>query len=210
MPLQNRVTPTGEIIAHSARGTLMGNRGILHDRARRLGRARWRHPHWICCRLEFRDRHRPVMAPGRYTALFFLDEATALAAGHRPCAECRREDFRRFQQAWQLAFPGGAATAGALDRALHAARVAPKNRGQLRFTARLRDLPDGTFILDDDQAETPLVVLGQSLLPWHPWGYGPPRRRAAAGQVLVLTPRPTVATLAAGYPAALHPSAQPA
>ena len=98
MPLQNRVTPGGEIIADPARGTLMGNRGILHDAGQRLGVARWRHPHWIYCRLSFKGRRRAVMAPGRYTELFFLDEASALAAGHRPCYECRREDFLRFLQ----------------------------------------------------------------------------------------------------------------
>ena len=137
MPLQNRVTPAGEIIADPARGTLMGNRGILHDAQQRLGAARWRHRHWIYCRLAFKGRWREVMAPSRYTELFFLDEATALAAGHRPCCECQREDFRRFQAAWQQAF-GHAASAGAIDRALHEARVEPRSRRSdpLRGAAR--------------------------------------------------------------------------
>ena len=103
MPLQNRVSPLGEIVATAERGGLMGNRGILHDRDRRLGVSRWKHPHWVCCRLAFLGRHRPVMTPGRYTELFFLDEATALAAGHRPCAECRRADYTRFLDAWTAA-----------------------------------------------------------------------------------------------------------
>ena len=93
MPLQNRVTPGGEIIADPARGTLMGNRGILHDAQQRLGRVRWRHPNWICCLLAFKGRRREVMTPHRYTELFFLDEATALAAGHRPCCEMQAGGF---------------------------------------------------------------------------------------------------------------------
>jgi hypothetical protein len=206
MPRQNRVTPTGEIIAHAARGTLMGNRGILHDPARRLGAARWRHPHWICCRLDFKDRRREIMAPRRYTELFFLDEATALAAGHRPCCECRREDFRAFQAAWRRAFgPGSDASAPAIDRALHAARVEPRSRRQARFEAALDDLPDGAFVLLRGEDATPLLIRGTHLLPWRPVGYGSPRARAVA-TCLVLTPRPTVDVLHAGYAPALHPS----
>ena len=134
----------------------MGNRGILHDAGRRLGRARWRHPHWICCRLSFKGRKRRVMTPGRYTELFFLDEATALAAGHRPCFECRREDFRAFQAAWRRAFGARSeASAPAIDRALHAARVEPRSRRQIRFEAALDDLPDGAFaLLADDRSNS--------------------------------------------------------
>jgi hypothetical protein len=207
MPRQNRVTPTGEIIVHAARGTLMGNRGILHDADRRLGAARWRHPHWICCRLEFKNRRREIMAPRRYTELFFLDEATALAAGHRPCCECRREDFVAFRAAWRRAFgPGSHASAPAIDRALHAARVEPRSRRQARFEAALDDLPDGAFVLLRGERATPLLVQGAHLLPWRPVGYGSPRARAAA-TCLVLTPRPIVDVLHAGYAPALHPSA---
>jgi hypothetical protein len=207
MSLPNRVTPLGEIVADPERGTLMGNRGILHDAEQRLGTARWRHPHWICCRLAFQGRRRPVMAPGRYTELFFLDEATALAAGHRPCCECRRADFRRFQAVWRRAFPGADASAPAIDRALHRARVEPRSRRQIRFEAPLDDLPDGTFILLPDEPLAPLLVLGARLLPWHPAGYAPPRPRPVAIQALVLTPRPTVAVLRAGYTLGVHPSA---
>jgi len=203
MTLQNRVTPGGEIIADPARGTLMGNRGILHDAQQRLGVARWRHPHWIFCRLAFKGRWRPVMAPHRYTELFFLDEATALAAGHRPCCDCRREDFQRFQAAWRRAF-GHDAAAGAIDRALHQARVEPRSRHQIRFEAPLDDLPDGAFVLLPD-APSPLLVQGDRLHPWHPGGYGPPRERWS-GRVAVLTPAPTVAVLRAGY-ALPHPVA---
>ena len=197
MTLQNRVTPGGEIIADPARGTLMGNRGILHDARQRLGAARWRHPHWIFCRLAFKGRRRQVMAPRRYTELFFLDAATALAAGHRPCCECRREDFRRFQAAWRRAL-GQGASAGAIDRVLHGARVEPRSRRQIRFEAPLDDLPDGAFVLLRDAPSPPLLVQRDRLLPWHPGGYGPPRERRS-GRVIVLTPAPTVAVLRAGY-----------
>ncbi|HEX6211108.1 MAG TPA: hypothetical protein VF136_10045 [Methylomirabilota bacterium] len=207
MPLPNRVTPEGEIVAHPARGMLMGNRGILHDAERRLGAARWRHSHWICCRLTFKGRRRPVMAPGRYTELFFLDEATALAAGHRPCCECRRADFFRFQAAWRSAFPEIDASAPAIDRTLHQARVDRRTRRQIRFEASLDDLPDGVFVLLGDGPSSPLLVLGDSLLPWRPSGYAPRRPRPSATPTLVLTPRPTVATLRAGYSAGVHPSA---
>jgi hypothetical protein len=208
MPLQNRVTPTSEIIADAARGTLLGNRGILHDGERRLVAARWRHPHWICCRLAFMGRKRRPMTPGRYTELFFLDEATALAAGHRPCCECRREDFRAFQAAWRRAFGAWSdAFAPAIDRALHGARVEPRSRRQIRFEAALDDLPDGAFVLLADDPATPLLILGGHLLPWRPARYGRPRRRPAATAGVVLTPRPTVAVLQAGYAPALHPSA---
>ena len=196
MPLQNRVTPAGEIIADPARGTLMGNRGILHDAQRRLGTARWRHPHWIFCRLAFKGRRREVMAPHRYTELFFLDEPTALAAGHRPCCECRREDFRRFQAAWRRAV-GPDVSAGTIDRALHRARVEPRSRRQIRFAAPLDDLPDGTFVLLPDVAAA-LLVQGDRLHPWRPGDYGPPRERRS-GRATVLTPAPTVAVLRAGY-----------
>src|SRR4051794_26424644 len=99
MPRQNRVTPSGDIITTPERGTLMGNRGVLHDADARIVR-RWQGKRWIACVLEFKGRWRPVMAPGRYTELFFLDEATALAAGHRPCAECRRRRFDEFRDTW--------------------------------------------------------------------------------------------------------------
>jgi hypothetical protein len=141
MPLRNRVTPMGDIIADAARGTFVGNRGILHDASRRLGTARWRHRSWICCRLTFKNRRREVMAPGRYTELFFLDEATALAAGHRPCCECRRDEFRAFQAAWRHAAGAPNASAGAIDRVLHEARVDPRTRRQIRFEASLDVCP---------------------------------------------------------------------
>jgi hypothetical protein len=204
MPLQNRMTPMGDIIADAARGTLMGNRGILHDSSRRLGAARWRHRSWICCRLSFKDRRREVMAPGRYTELFFLDEATALAAGHRPCCECRRDDFRAFQGAWRRAVDGVAASASAMDGILHRARVEPHSRRQVRFEASLGDLPDGAFVLLAGGPSSPLLVLGDELLPWRPAGYGAPRPRPSGARCVVLTPKPTLSVLRAGYAPSLH------
>src|SRR5262245_6485047 len=125
MPRQNRVTPWGEIVAMPERGTLMGNRGLLHDAEGQIMRP-WRERRWIICLLDFKGRRRSVMSPGLYTELFFLDEATALAAGHRPCAECRRERFNAFRDAW-LKGNGGAApvTAPDIDRRLHEERLGP-------------------------------------------------------------------------------------
>jgi hypothetical protein len=207
MPLQNRVTPTGDIIADKARGTLMGNRGILHDASRRLGSARWRHRNWIWCALSFKNRRREIMAPRRYTELFFLDEATALAAGHRPCCECRRDAFRAFQAAWRCANGTSSASAGAIDGVLHEARVDPRTRGQIRFEAPLDDLPDGAFVLLSADASGPLLVLGDGLMPWRPAGYGAARPRPSRTRCVVLTPRPTLAVLRAGYAPSLHPTA---
>jgi hypothetical protein len=206
MPLQNRVTPMGDIIADAARGTLMGNRGILHDASRRLGTARWRHRGWICCRLSFKNRRREVMAPGRYTELFFLDEATALAAGHRPCCECRRDEFRAFQAAWRRTAGSPNASANAIDRVLHEARVDPRTRRQIRFEAPLDDLPDGAFVLLPAGASRPLLVRGDDLLPWRPAGYGAPRPRPSHIRCVVLTPEPILAVLRAGYAPSLHPT----
>lgn len=203
MPLQNRVLPTGEIVAHPARGTLTGNRGILHAADRTLGRARWRHPHWIVCVLEHpRGRIRVPMTPGTWTELFFLDEAVALAAGHRPCAYCRRAAWQAFREAWEAAGlpPGGAV---AVDRMLHAARLFAGG-GQRTHAAPWAGLPDGTFV---SLGGLSCLVQGDSLRPFAPEGYGRPKERPRRGRATVLTPAPTVAALAAGYRPALHPSA---
>src|SRR2546426_8021788 len=211
MPLQNRVTPLGTIVATTARGTLMGNRGRLHDAERRLRRTSVPgYRAWVTCQLEFRRRRRRVMTPGRYTELFFLDEATALAAGHRPCGECRRGDLRRFKIAWARGNPRGGVRVdtpiAALDRVLHADRLTRDGQPR-RFPARLSDLPDGTFILLADRTD-PLLVWQDGLWPWTLAGYRPPRSRATDPiRVAVLTPRSTVAALAAGYRPALHPTA---
>lgn len=206
MPLQNRVTPTGDIVAVAARGLFMGNRGILHDASRRLGASRWKHKVWIICRTCFRGRHRTVMAPRRYTELFFLDEAVAIAAGHRPCFECRRRAFHAWQAAW--ANGNGAPSpprAAEMDAALHAARIVPGTRRQQVRQGRLGTLPDGAFVLLNGAAH---LVLGGRLLPWSHTGYGEPVAAPAAKTVVVLTPRPAVGALRGGYRPVLHPTAR--
>ena len=204
MAHQNRVTPRSEIIAHPGRGMLMGNRGILHDVEGRLGKRRWTSDLWIACALAFKGRHREVMAPRTYTELFFLDEAVALAAGHRPCAECRRADYNRFRAAWAAAGLGHSAKAPAIDACLHAARLTDPPRRQRLHQAPIASLPDGAFITLDGQDH---LVIGPALYPYAPGGYGPPRPRPAQLEVTVLTPAPLVAVLAAGYQPLIHPSA---
>src|SRR5215469_11582880 len=148
MSRQNRVTPFGEIVAVPEKGTFMGNRGILHDAEGHIKRA-WQVKRWIVCVLEFRGRKRTVMTPNSYTELFFLDEATALAAGHRPCAECRHARFLDFCNAWKMAHPGHTAsqrpTADEIDNRLHAERVTA-DRLKRSFPAAVGGLPDGVFV----------------------------------------------------------------
>jgi hypothetical protein len=199
-PRQNRVLPTGEIVAQPFRGLFMGNRGILHDGVGQLGVARWKHPHWVCCVLAFKTRHRQVMTPNRYTELFFLDEAVALAAGHRPCAECRRADFNAFRAALDPDL-----SAPEIDAALHPARVKSHTRLQVRHEAALDPLPDGAFILHDGTAH---LVSGAYILPLASDGYGPAHARPR-GTVTVLTPKPTLKALQNGYRPVLHSSAEP-
>ena len=197
MPLQNRVTPFGDIVAAPERGTMMGNRGILHDERRTLGRRRWTHKAWICCVTEFRGRKRQVMAPGRYTELFFLDEAVALAAGHRPCFECRRAAAKAYSACW-----GGSPRAGEMDRVLHAERLDGRRR---RIHIReFADLPDGAFVSRDGAA---WLVRGTMLLRYTPGGYDAAAERPA-GAAEVLTPPATLRALRAGYAPLLHPSAE--
>lgn len=203
MTLQNRVLPTGEIIAAPTRGTLMGNRGILHRPQKTLGTTRWQHPHWVTCLLKFKGRKRPLMAPGRYTELFFADEAVALAAGHRPCGECRRPEFRRFRELWDEA-NGPAAKVDAIDRTLHRDRVS-RTREQVRHIAQIEGLPDGTFIM---HADAPHLVWQSQLLRFGQEGYDLAVRRPAGGAACVLTPRSTVSVLAAGYRPDIHPDAK--
>ena len=191
MPRQNRVQPDGEILAHPARGGFMGNRGILHDEHGLHPRRRWRHQNWVCCVLAFKNRRRALMAPGHYTELFFHDEAVALAAGHRPCAECRRADYLRFRAAAGL--PGPAA---ALDAQLHRERAVPRVYQQRRHEAELSELPDGAFILSPEGV--PELKWRGALRPFAPGGYGAPRS-TKAGMVTVLTPPTTLNALRAGY-----------
>ena len=205
MPLQNRVTPTGEIVADPGRGLLMGNRGCLHTPDRRLGTARWRSKLWICCTLTFKGVRRDVMPPGRWTALFFLDEATALAAGHRPCAYCRRADYVAYAEAWRRAH-GLSARPGAseMDAGLHAERVEPRTRRQITRPATVRDLPDGVMVR---HAGVVGLLRAGTLRPWSFTGYGPSVPARPGLEVDVLTPPSSVAALREGFRPLLHPSA---
>jgi len=206
MALQNRVTPFGEIIAHPARGMYLGNRGCLCDEAGKLARRRWRLKAWITCRLSYKDWWRPVMQPGVWTELFFLDEATALAAGHRPCALCRREAYNAYREAWaraqSLAAPLKAVE---MDKVLHRERTR-RDRSKVTYRARLDALPMGTMVIMPGAEETAALVHDGRLLRWSPGGYGP-ARPLTGGTVNVLTPRASVAVLAAGYKPVLHASA---
>jgi hypothetical protein len=195
MPLQNRGTPLGELVATPDRGLVYGNRGRLHDEHGQI-RRQWQVKRWISCRLEFRGRHRAggPMPPGRYTGLFFLDEATAFAAGHRPCAECRHEDYVRF-----LGLVGES-RADAIDERLHAERLGPKPQRPVA------SLPDGAFVLRDGD---PWLVLGGELLRWSPSGYA--ERRPADGRASVLTPVSVLPVLELGWNGVvpfLHPSSR--
>ncbi len=201
MPLQNRVTPFGEIVALTGRGLVMGNRGILHDDERRIVRYS-QVRRWLACRTEFRGIRRVIMRPHSYTELFFLDEATAFAAGHRPCAECRYADYQRFRTLWANCH-GEPVNADLIDRQLHCDRLAGR-RAKRTYLGDLVNLPDGAYIAMDDRA---WLVWGTTLFGWSALGYTERRRRSTHGKVDVLTPRSTVAVLAAGYRVAIHPSA---
>ncbi len=191
MPRQNRVTPLGELIADPARGLVYGNRGCLHDGAGRI-RRRYNGKRWIACRLSFRGWHRqPLMQPGRFTELFFLDEATAFAAGHRPCALCRREDYDRFVEVWRRIHPGHAG-ADAIDAQLHRERVDPGTRAHLTHDALLDELPDGAFVLHGGE---PRLVLGARLLRWTPSGYRDAVERTSGARTTLITPPSSVEVL---------------
>jgi hypothetical protein len=186
---------------------MMGNRGRLHDAEGRIRRP-WQVRRWLICVLQFRGRHRQVMAPDRYTELFFLDEATGLAAGHRPCFECRRSRFIVFRDAWAAAGQHGAEpiTAAVIDDRLHAERVGPE-RTKRTYTANLDELPDGVLVTLEGQPDEALLIWEGGLLAWSPGGYTRRGPRPAGEMVAVLTPRSTVATIRAGYKPEVHPTA---
>ena len=211
MPLQNRVTPAGEIIATPHRGLMLGNRGgCFHLPDQTLQARRWATRQWIACLLEFKGRRRRLMQPNRYTELFFLDEATALAAGHRPCFECRRADANRFAELWSNAHRlSQAPRAGEMDDVLHPERV--ESRGAKRtHMAATAGLPDGTFVLhaSNDGPQCAYLIDAYRLLAWSPAGYETAISRPAQALIEVLTPPSIVAVLSAGYRPMLHPSAQ--
>jgi hypothetical protein len=195
MSRQNRVDPWGRLVATPARGDMLGNRGVIHDEHGAI-RRQWKVKAWICCRLQFKGRQRQVMTPNRWTELFFLDEATALSAGHRPCFECRRADARAFKSAWLVGQQrNDDPPIGAVDDVLHAERLRP-------WPAPPDGLPDGAMVERDGGA---WLLWRGSLWPWSFAGYGAPAPLDAT-PVAVLTPRSTVAALASGYRPAVHSS----
>ena len=209
MPLQNRVTPLGELIADPARGLVYGNRGCLHDGGGRV-RRRSGVKRWLACRLQFRGWHREtLLQPGTFTELFFLDEATALAAGHRPCALCRRGDYDRLVELWSDLHPGQRG-ADAIDAQLHGERVDLPTRRRCLHEVALDELPDGSFVLQDDE---PHLVLGSSLLAWSPAGYRNAEPRPRGVRARLITP-PSLVELLRGdrepLVPFLHPSAREA
>jgi hypothetical protein len=206
MPLTNRVKPDGSIIATPARGTLMGNRGgMMHRLDKTLGPRLWVGKAWITCRLSFKGRWREVMGPNSYTELFFLDEATSFAAGHRPCFECRRQDALAFAELWteQVSRGRGRVKAVEMDAVLHAERL-DEDGAKLTFVAAVGHLPTGAFVRW--QGEAHLVIAGR-LFRWSPEGYTEAFDVAPDLAVEVLTPRSTLAVFAAGYDTDVHESA---
>lgn len=204
MPLQNRVDPFGAIQAVSAKGALMGNRGILHDASKTVIR-KHAHQNWVTCALSFNGRKRTLMDDGRYTELFFLDEATAIAAGHRPCAECRRDRYKSFADVWRQIHgqpSEGRALPNEIDRTLHSARI---SRGgvQITFEADAADLPDGVMFAKEGKA---ILVWERRHFDWSFDGYRP-RDQKTTGLVTVLTPRPTVEVIRAGFGPLVHDTA---
>lgn len=203
MPHQNRVNPFGDLIAIPERGTLYGNRGCLVDKTGNIAR-RFKEIRWITCVLDFKGRRHPIMAPGRYTGLFFLDEATALSAGHRPCAECQRGRFNLFREYWADTNLKNAGSdrpfAPVIDAVLHRERLGPK-----AICNSTDELPEGAFVTDN--GVDAYLVLKKGLLRWTPAGYEPEKRPDINFPVEVLTATSVVRTLAAGFPVTFHPSA---
>ena len=206
MPYQNRVTPFGEIIATPERGFLMGNRGILHDRAGKLTRKRWAGRAWLICLLAYKGWHREIMVPGQYTHLFFLDEASALAAGHRPCALCQRARFNEFRAAWAGWDKPRAST---IDHILHDERLTDA-RSKRTHPMAYGSLAEGAMFVAPGEANAALLKWRGGAHRWSPAGYRPVSDVRFPAKVNVLTPPSSVAVLAAGYRLGVHPSAESA
>jgi hypothetical protein len=202
MPLQNRVTPTGDVIATPHRGLFTGNRGIIHDPATKTLMRRWASPAWLTCVCEFRGRRRAVMGGRSWTELFFLDEATAFAAGHRPCFFCRRDDATKFRAAWEEGNGAKNVLACEIDAVLHGERLDRAKKRLHPLPAPLQQLPDGAMVLAG--SESFVIAQGRALL-WSPGGYSNPA--SAIENPMLLTPPSTLRALAQGYRPVLHPSA---
>ncbi len=202
MPLQNRVTPTGDIIATPHRGMFTGNRGIIHDPATKTLTRRWASQAWVTCVCEFKGRRREVMGGSSWTELFFLDEATALAAGHRPCFFCRRDDANRFRAAWQEGNGVTRVRARDIDAVLHRERLSGGKKRLHALSMPTGELPDGAMV--QEGTESFLIVQGRALL-WSPAGYR--KAQGAIENAMLLTPPSTLRALSVGYRPVLHESA---
>ena len=208
MPLRNRVDPWGRLHAVEARGTLLGNRGILHNAQKEIV-TQWKGKGWVTCRLQFEGRKREVFSARSYSELFFLDEATAFSAGHRPCATCRRERYNEFKSAWVKANPGLVRSANPpiveIDKVMHAER-ALRGGGKVTFDAPLGDLPPGTFVELGGEA---VLVWRGGFLRWSFAGYnGAPLPSAPSTPVRVLTPISIVHVFRSGFVPTVHVSAE--
>jgi len=196
--LQNRVDPSGNLIKTPARGAWMGNRGLLHDEHQNIVRP-FKLKAWLICVLEFKDRKRKVMSPRLYTELFFLDEVTAFAAGHRPCFECRRKDHDRYKAYWVTGNPeygyDSRVSIYKIDDILHRERM--DNKGvKVTYEDEVKNLPDGTFVSVDGK---PYLLARKLLHEWSPFGYEIGIELPKNKRITVLTPRSTVNTFRAGY-----------
>lgn len=207
LPLQNRVDPWGNLNAVPERGAWLGNRGVLHDDAKRVV-APWRHRAWVTCRLEFKGRHREVFSPHRYSELFFLDEATAFAAGHRPCGECRRERYQEFKALWCGAHDLGdprAVPVTLIDRQLHAER-ARRGGGKVTHEVAFEEVPTGAFI---EHGGSAWLAWDGGLQRWSPGGYSRPGLTLApSARVVMLTPPSVAALFRRGLVPQVHPTAE--
>lgn len=196
--LQNRVDPFGNLIRTPMRGAWMGNRGVIHNERKEIVRPFKIKP-WIICRLQFKGRHRQVMTPNRWTELFFLDEATAFSAGHRPCAECRREDYNRFKQFWLKGNPEYGfdlkTPIAMIDEVMHRERI-NKDKSKVTYLSTVSQLPDGAFISYQNE---PYLIENGKIHHWTPFGYDA-AIDLPVSTIEVLTPRSLVNTIAAGYP----------
>jgi hypothetical protein len=201
MSLQNRVTPSGDIIATPHRGMFTGNRGIIHDPATKTLTRRWASRAWLTCVCEFKGRRRQVMGGRSWTELFFLDEATAFAAGHRPCFFCRRDDAKRFRSAWEQGNGVAHLRADDIDIVLHRERLEGRRKRLHPLPLRLRELPDGAMV--QAGAESLLIVKGKAQV-WSPAGYREASRSIETA--MLLTPPSTLRAFSAGYRPVLHRS----
>ncbi|HEV7600740.1 MAG TPA: hypothetical protein VGO49_10855 [Bradyrhizobium sp.] len=203
MPLQNRVTPSGDIISTPQRGLFTGNRGIIHDPATKtLLKRRWSSKAWLTCVCEFRGRRRDVMGTRSWTELFFLDEATAFAAGHRPCFYCRRDDANRFRAAWEKGNGVANVRATEIDEVLHRERLDGRNKRLHALPMPIDALPDGAMVQAGENSY--LIAQGRALL-WTWDGYR--ETQGGVTNAKLLTPPSTLRALATGYRPVLHPSA---